>query len=237
MRIICMGPSLADDAKVFNYVHKRLKVMGNPLIVPAEATAEEIERIRQEVRTSSGEFEHRPEDEFSMISSEPVEAIPYFPLGTDRSEEELLDGTWASVRNFHDTILPLIRAKMASLARELERSMFHIDLGKSFAMLYAAYFAAIDGYTFGVTFHAPLPDEHFNIGGFSVYARHRPLIRRYLASTVLRKAESVFVDDKTVLAALGSLFPNCRRPVFADPLSAFALAPEEPALSSPPGDA
>ena len=137
------------------------------------------------------------------------------------NEKVTLDGSWASVQNFNEDVLPNIRKTVLGLIQDKEKDVFHIDLGKSLITLYVAYFAVLEGVAVNISFHAPNPEDGqptFNIGGDGAYSNPRNNMRRYLATQVMNAAMTIFVDDPRIIAVLNRLFPRIDREIHIDPM-------------------
>ncbi len=150
---------------------------------------------------------------------EPMEVVNFLDGNFDEKKE--LNGTWASMKDFNETILPSFRFSLSSAIQDKSKDIVHVDLGKSLITLYLAYFAVIDGISTNVSWHMPDPKDEkptFNIGGESLYSNPRNNVRRYLASQVMQKSMNVFIDSPSIIDILNRLFPRINRELHVDPL-------------------
>lgn len=221
MRCLFIAPSKIDDEHVHELAVRRAHLMENAI-------------IKEDVHVTREELLKDETENHLIYASEKIQAIRIYSNEYE-SENSVLDGSWRGLRKFHDRILPNLRKKMNSCRRQAEGDCItFIDLGQSLFCLYAAYFSVMDGFDTNVVFHNPKEGEPFTIGGMSVYARFRALLRRSLGVKILQKADNVFVDHENVIAALTQLFPTCKREILPDPVSDFSL-PEPKAPLLPEG--
>lgn len=176
-RLVFIGPAVVDDPVVNEFMVKR------------------VDRIKE-----------NPKD-FIEGEIEDLELACLMPGFTGALESEKLDGTWASIREFHDVRLPALRA---NIKRQCSGNnvLVHVDLGESLITLYAAYFAIKEAKGVSVTFHLSDNGGRFTLGGSSPFAQYRPMLRRFLGYAVLRGAETVFVSDPKLTGVLSHVFPQ-----------------------------
>lgn len=226
MRMIFIGPAYKDDPYVHSIMQKRAEIIS---LAPEEKIKELEIGNNQNLRQV---FEYQ---EFLRVLQE--DTAPISEIGIispdhkdEKLETDILDGQYPGYRQWLDTEIPKIRRHLHQAIQnngtEPIPVLLHIDIGDCLSTLYYAYWASIMGLSYLLTFHNPLqpidPQAErvtFAIGGHSMYARVRPMLRRHLAVHAIREAERVFVDQEGIGAALSSLFPQLPIVYFADPLT------------------
>jgi hypothetical protein len=148
----------------------------------------------------------------------------------DYDEKKTLNGSWASMQEFNEKVLPDLNLYLKLQIRHKTQDIVHVDLGKSLITLYMAYFAINAGISTNISWHMPDPKDEkptFNIGGESAYSNPRNNLRRYLASQIMQKSMNVFIDSPTIVDVLNRLFPRIDRELHIDPLIEIRESEEE----------
>ncbi len=191
MRYICVGPGI-NDCFVENIKNLRIEFMKNARIVNIDNECEPMEVL-----------------DFSTGLYEPFDEV------------KKLNGSWASMQEFNEDILPAVRISLLGQIQDREKDVVHVDLGKSLLALYIAYFSVQEGIATNVSFHMPNPEDKeptFNIGGESAYSNPRNNLRRYLATQIMQKAMTIFIDNPALVTVFNRLFPRINREIHIDPL-------------------
>lgn len=191
MRYICVSPNSINDIHVNRIKNVRIEFMKAARVI-------------------------NPDNE-----CEKLEVIDFNSIYDSFNEKERLNGSWEAMDNFNSITLPSLRKELVSFIQDKEKDVVHVDLGKSIISLYLSYFSVMEGISTNVSFHMPAPDDEkqiFNIGGDNAYSNPRNNLRRYLASVILNKAMTVFIDNPTIVPVLQKLFPRINREIHLDPL-------------------
>ncbi len=161
--------------------------------------------------------------------SEVMDIADFDLMGNDWEEKKELNGSWHSMKKLNEETLPAVRTYIQCLIKDKQKDVMHVDLGKSLIPLYIAYFSVMENIATNISFHMPGPDQEqvFNIGGDSAYANPRNNIRRYLATVILNKAMTVFIDNPTIVSIFQKLFPRINREIHLDPLLQIQATEEQ----------
>lgn len=215
MKMLFVGPTENDDPAVHAIAKHRTQLAGGR---PPVTDGDRL--YAQFLQSTANHIS--PIDEVALV---------FAGLQT-RAEVNLLDGAWSGICEYHESYLPGLRYQLAR-AWAGDATVVHIDMGDSLSTLYAAYFAVIVGLPTSVTFHVPEdPEKSFAVGGHSIYAQFKPLLRRTLGKTVLGGAQGVHVSAEGLAGALASLFPKLPIKYRGDPLTVVLSDPAAPDLSS-----
>jgi hypothetical protein len=224
MRIVFIGPSIIDDPRVHDIFRHRIALAKKePIVIEgdlAEFPEGCTERYSQFLANLEGQIE--PIDEIGVV----------VPTSFGRPENEILDGLWSGICEFQEMHLPGLREQINAAIGDGQDVIVHVDLGDCFTTLYAAYFATLSGVSTSLTFHVPAPGQSFAIGGHSVYAAQRPMLRRRLATEAIMHAARVHVAHPDLAGAMSSLFPRLKVTYFGDPLTVAFSDPQPEALPS-----
>lgn len=240
MRLVFVGPALRDDPAIYALTHTRAAIARGDEVVDAviRAVSEEEEGknlLKGEIVFNAARYRKMILNVANKQGEEIEGSTVIIPVA-DKAENEILDGQYEGVREYHDVYLPNLRSRIRDACSTTGEVLVHIDLGDCLGTLYAAYFAIADGFSTSVTFHKPNdPEASFAIGGHSDYGKFRPNLRRKLGSLVIQGAERVFVSEEAVAGALSTLF-NFDMRYFGDPLTDQHVTPEPEPLPSREGD-
>lgn len=226
MRMVFIGPSHIDDPKVHEIFIRRAEV--------AKYLHMDFSALDQG-RVPAAPLMHNYATMLrSMFDVEVIDEVRIVMPGIfgEQSETEALDGCWESSLTFQRDGLPALRAHIRNMIGDGDDTLVHVDLGSTMGMLYAAYFATLEEIPTAVTFHPPEPEQSFAVGGHSVYARFRPMLRRKLANEMCRRAQQVGVADPRLAEGLVALFPEHDLMIYQDPLTCDSSPSVDDILSS-----
>jgi hypothetical protein len=224
MRIIFVGPSERDDPRVYEIFQQRVALTRRDEYDPSDYA----DPVPDSCVTTYKQFLANLQGHIGPLTEVGVVVPPSFGI----TEEQMLNGTWQGICQFHEDVLPRLRAQLRKAWNPDEEPLLHVDMGDCLSTLYAAYFGTLLGYSTSVTFHVPKPDTSFSIGGHSVYGQHRPLLRRRVAHDALARCQRVHVAHPDLAGALASLFPDLGLTYFGDPLTVVVSESESTTLSS-----